>query len=46
MVGQAMRGLELDHLEIRPGLSKVLKRMSRVAPQFMLKQLSKSVRLG
>jgi uncharacterized oxidoreductase len=43
MVRQAIRGLERDHLEIHPGLSKVLKLMSRVAPQFALNRLSKSV---
>lgn len=42
MVNQAIRGIEGDHLEIRPGLSNVLKLMSRVAPRFMLKRLSKS----
>lgn len=41
MVGQVMRGLERDHLEIRPGLSNVLKLMSRVAPQLILNRLSK-----
>lgn len=43
MVDQAIRGLEKDHLEIRPGLSNILKLMSRIAPQFTLKRLSKSV---
>ena len=41
MVGQVMRGLERDHLEIRPGLSNVLKLMSRVAPHLILSRLSK-----
>jgi len=43
MVGQAIQGLRKDQLEIRPGLSNVLKLMSRIAPQFMLNQLSKPV---
>ena len=34
LVGHAIEGLEKDHLEIRPGLSNVLKLMSRIAPQF------------
>ena len=32
MVSQAIKGLEKDQLEIRPGLSNVLKLMSRLAP--------------
>lgn len=40
MVGQAIRALEKDRLEIRPGLSNVLKLMSRIAPQFILNRLS------
>jgi len=43
MVEQAIQGLRKDQLEIRPGLSNVLKLMSRIAPQFMLNQLSKPV---
>jgi uncharacterized oxidoreductase len=31
-----------DVYEIRPGLANALKLMSRVAPQFILRQLSKS----
>lgn len=42
MVGQAIRGLERDHLEIRPGMSNVLKLMNRIAPQFVLNRLSKA----
>jgi uncharacterized oxidoreductase len=41
LVTKAIAGIEAGHLEIRPGLSNVLKIMSRVAPEFMLKQLSK-----
>ena len=42
MVGQAIRALEKDRLEIRPGLSNILNLMSRIAPQFILKRLSES----
>ncbi len=41
LVGHAIAGIEAGKLEIRPGLSNVLKTMSRVAPQFMLGQLAK-----
>ncbi len=37
----AIAGIEAGKLEIRPGLSNVLKTMSRVAPGFMFKQMSK-----
>lgn len=40
----AIKGIEAGKLEIRPGLSNVLKLMSRLAPQFMLNQLAKSYR--
>lgn len=42
MVDAVIKGLKRDHSEIRPGLSNTLKIMSRLAPNFMLKQLSKS----
>ncbi len=38
---QAIAGIEAGKLEIRPGLSNVLKLMSRVAPRFMLNQMAK-----
>ncbi len=41
LVAKAIAGIEAGNLEIRPGLSNVLKIMSRVAPQVMLNQLSK-----
>jgi uncharacterized oxidoreductase len=41
LAGKAIAGIEAGHLEIRPGLSNVLKIMSRVAPQFMLEQMAK-----
>ena len=41
MVAVAVKGLQSDILEIRPGQSNQLKFMSRVAPAFILKQLSK-----
>jgi uncharacterized oxidoreductase len=43
MVAAALRGMEKDQLEIRPGQSNQLKFMSRVAPDFILKQMSKPV---
>ncbi len=43
MVAIALQGLEKNKLEIRPGQSNQLKFMSRVAPEFILKQLSKPV---
>ena len=41
---KAIAGIQAGRLEIRPGISNVLKIMSRVAPQFMLKQLAKDSR--
>lgn len=41
LVAHTIRGIEAGKLEIRPGLSNVLKLMSRVAPNFMLAQLAK-----
>ncbi|HXH31958.1 MAG TPA: SDR family NAD(P)-dependent oxidoreductase [Bacteriovoracaceae bacterium] len=41
MVKRAIAGLKKDQLEIRPGLSNVLKTMGRIAPEFMLGQLSR-----
>jgi uncharacterized oxidoreductase len=43
MVNVAIRGLERDTYEIRPGTSNVLNLMSRLAPHFMFRQLSKPV---
>ena len=37
---RAIAGIEAGNLEIRPGLANVLKAMSRVALQFMLKQMA------
>jgi uncharacterized oxidoreductase len=39
LVKKAIAGVEAGKLEIRPGLSNVLKVMSRIAPQFMLSQV-------
>jgi uncharacterized oxidoreductase len=41
LANRAISGIEAGVLEIRPGLSNVLKAMSRIAPQFMLKQMAK-----
>jgi len=43
MVQCAIEGFEKDRLEIRPGQSNSLKLMNRIAPQFILNQLSKPV---
>jgi uncharacterized oxidoreductase len=43
MVRQCLKGLADDRLEIRPGQSNQLKFMNRLAPEFILAQLSKSV---
>ncbi len=43
MVRACIKGLESDQFEVRPGQSNQLKLMSRVAPNFILKQLSRSV---
>lgn len=44
LIKKALAGLAADRYEIRPGISKVLNVMSRVAPKFMLSQLGKSAR--
>ena len=44
LVDRAITGIEAGKLEIRPGLSKVLNAMSRVAPQLMLKQMAKMMK--
>jgi len=43
MVRRAIEGFKKDEIEIRPGQSNSLKLMSRIAPQFILNQLSKPV---
>jgi uncharacterized oxidoreductase len=43
MVRAAIKGLTEDRFEIRPGQSNQLKFMSRLAPQFILDQMSKPV---
>jgi len=43
MVAAALKGFEADCYEIRPGQSNQLKFMSRLAPEFILKQLSRPV---
>jgi uncharacterized oxidoreductase len=43
MVKVAVKGMQTDRLEIRPGQANQLKIMNRVAPGFILKQMSKSV---
>jgi uncharacterized oxidoreductase len=46
LVHRAMAGIEAGKLEIRPGLSNVLRIASRVAPQFMFKQMVKLSQLS
>lgn len=41
---KAILAIEAGKLEIRPGLSNVLKAMSRIAPQFMLNQMAKAMK--
>ena len=41
LVKQAIAGIEADQDEIRPGLTKVLGLMSRLAPDFMMAQITK-----
>ena len=41
LVRKAIAGIEAGRSEIRPGLSNVLKVMSRIAPQLMLRQLAR-----
>jgi uncharacterized oxidoreductase len=43
LVNDALKGLARDRLEIRVGFANVSKLMSRIAPGFILKQLSKPV---
>jgi uncharacterized oxidoreductase len=43
MVSASIAGLAADRLEIRPGQANALKLMSRLAPEFILKQLSRPV---
>jgi uncharacterized oxidoreductase len=43
MVKVAVKGMQTDRFEIRPGQANQLKMMSRVAPGFILKQMSRSV---
>ena len=43
MVAAAIKGFESDRFEIRPGQSNQLKFMSRLAPEFILKQMSKPI---
>lgn len=46
LVRRAIAGIEAGKLEIRPGVANLLRIMSRVAPNFMLKQLTRMSRRG
>ena len=41
LVQHAIAGIEADHDEIRPGLTKALGIMSRVAPNFMMAHITR-----
>jgi len=41
VVAAALKALQNDHWEVYPGLATALRYMSRLAPQFLLKQMSK-----
>lgn len=43
VVGQALRGMERDTVEVYPGMATALRYMSRLAPGFLVKQLSKGL---
>ena len=43
LVQDAIAGIENDRLEIRPGLSNLLKIMSRLVPDFIVQRLGRSV---
>jgi uncharacterized oxidoreductase len=43
LIDVALEGLSKDEFEIYPGLARIIKIMSRLAPNFLLKQLSKPV---
>jgi uncharacterized oxidoreductase len=41
---RAIDGIERGHEEIRPGLANVLKAMSRIAPEFMFRQMTRTMK--
>lgn len=43
LISAAIKGMENDSYEIYPGVAKIIKIMSRIAPGFLLKQLAKPV---
>jgi hypothetical protein len=43
MVKVAVKGMQTDRFEIRPGQANQLKMMNRLAPGFILKQMSRSL---
>ena len=40
---KAVAAIEAGKLEVRPGLANVMKILSRIAPEFILKQLAKMI---
>lgn len=43
LISATIKGMEKDSYEIYPGVAKIIKIMSRIAPGFLLKQLAKPV---
>ncbi len=43
MVSAAIKGILNDQMEIKPGASKILKAMARIAPEFMLNFMDKTL---
>jgi uncharacterized oxidoreductase len=43
LITETIKGLKNDNYEIYPGIAKVIKIMSRLVPNFLLKQLAKPV---
>jgi uncharacterized oxidoreductase len=44
LASRAIAGIERGHDEIRPGLANVLKAMSRIAPEFMFRQMTRMMK--
>ena len=40
---KAIAGIEAGKLEVRPGLANVMNILSRIAPEFILKQMAKAI---
>jgi uncharacterized oxidoreductase len=42
-VKKAIAGIEAGKLEVRPGVANVIRILSRIAPEFTLKQMTKMI---